>query len=121
MCARPPDAAKELADLDGRLELARDDLRAELIDLLHEGSRDVRTRSADADALVLQVEQEVAATLELASLGALDREIDAAIDALDDARQGVLGMQVVLVDVDADAPDPGVISCLQRAEAARTG
>src|SRR4051794_10132064 len=79
----------DLLDLRRRLDLAGDDLRAEHVDLLDERGRHLRVDLAEADAVVLQVEREILATLELAVLGALDREVDALIDALDRARQDV--------------------------------
>src|SRR5438128_740951 len=55
----PPSLRYGLAELGRRLDLAGDDLRAELRDLLQERSRDVRVDLAHPDALVLQVEREV--------------------------------------------------------------
>src|SRR5690242_12060227 len=117
-----PVADRWLLRLRGRLDLARDDLRAELVDLLDERRGDGRADLAERDAVVLQVEHEVAAALEArAALSSLDGEVDARVDALHGAGQDVRGVQVELVDVDADPPDPGVVRRVQGAEAARAG
>ena len=109
-----------LLDLRRRLDLAGDDLRAKERDLLENRSRHDRADLAQGDAVVLQVEGEVAATLELAALRTLDGEVDAVVDALDRARQDVRA-EVRLVDVDADALDAGLLRRVERAEAARAG
>src|SRR5436305_2103495 len=70
--------SRVLLDLHRRLDLAGDDLRAKRVDLLHEGRRNAAGHPAEADALVLQVEVQVAAALELPALGALDGEVHAA-------------------------------------------
>ena len=74
------------------------------VHLRDERRRHLRADLADTDAVVLQVEQQVAAALELAGLRLLDRVVDADVDPLEGARQDVL-REVVLVDVHADAPD----------------
>src|SRR4051794_4672989 len=108
--------------LDDRrgLDLARDDLRPKSGDLLEERGRHVRADLAEAHAAVLQVEGQVATTVELPVLRTLDGEIDARVDALHGARQDVLA-EVGLVDIDADAPDAGLLRRVQRAEPARAG
>src|SRR5437763_3722228 len=114
-------SVRRLAELCRGLDLARDDLRPEAVDLLDELGRDVRVDLTDANAVVLEVEHEVRAALELAVLGALDGEVDARVHVLDGARQDVRRMQVRLVDVDADPPDAGLVGRVERAEAARAG
>src|SRR5258708_39633281 len=119
----PPSFAETtspLLDRGRRHDRAGDDLRAENGDLLEERGRDVRADLAQAHAAVLQVERQVATTVELAALRTLDGEIHTGVDALDRARQDVRA-EVRLVDVDADAPDPGALRGVERAEAARAG
>src|SRR5579884_2238297 len=67
--AGPGRNCAELPDLGRGLDLARDDLRAELVDLLDVRGRHVRVDLAEADAVVLQVERQVRAARELAALG----------------------------------------------------
>src|SRR5581483_10119190 len=78
------------------LDLARDDLRLERVHLRDERLRHARVDLADADAVVLQVEQQVAAALELAGLRLLHGVVDADVDPLQRARQHAL-RQAVLV------------------------
>src|SRR5437763_10570445 len=72
-----PLRATELAELRRRLDLAGDDLRAELRELLQVRGGHGRIDLAHADAVVLEVERDVLATREGAVLRALDREVDA--------------------------------------------
>src|SRR5436853_6227112 len=120
--ARPSRNSPDCGSLQpGRdLHLPGDDLGAVAVHQVDEGSRDRRVDLADAHAVVLEVEHEVRAALELAgSLLLRDRD-HAVVDALHAARQDAL-REVVLVDVDADAPLAGVIRGLERAETAATG
>src|SRR4051812_41666164 len=78
-----------LAELRRRLDLAGDDLGAEAGDRLEELGGHVRVDPTHADALVLQVERQVRATLELAALRGLDGQVHAGVDALHGARQDV--------------------------------
>src|SRR6266568_4311308 len=106
-----------------RLELAGDDLCLQLGDLSQPGLLEVGPRAelAQRDALVLQVEDEVASTLEaLTRLGALNGEEDADVHPLHCAREDVRAEER-LVDVDADRPLAGLLRGVQRPEAARTG
>src|SRR5438105_2008939 len=104
----PPPSRERLRKSRRELQRPGDDLRLVLI---HQG--DIRLRHgrvdlADAHAPVLQVEDEVVATVPLAVLDLLDRVEDAGVDSLDGARQDALA-QCVLVDVDADAPLAGFV------------
>src|SRR5215210_6132022 len=99
------------------LERAGDDLR-----LVAVHQRDVRLRHgridlAHADAVVLEVEDEVAATLELAGLDLRDRLVDTVVDPFHAAREHALGERV-LVDVHTDAPHAGLVGRLEGAETA---
>src|SRR5207247_8059741 len=101
-----------LPDLDRHLDLAGDDLRLDGVDLLHVGRGDARADLPEAHPAVLEVEDEVLPADERACHSGLDREVDAAVDALDSARQDVLA-EVGLVLVNADAPDAGPLRGVQ--------
>src|SRR5262245_3896557 len=109
-----------LLDLRRRLDLAGDDLRLQLLELLAVDRRDLRAHLAESNTTVLQVEDEVGAAAELTALRALDGEVHAGVDALDGAREDVRP-EVRLVDVHADPPDAGLLGRVQRAEPARAG
>src|SRR5437870_2587533 len=105
-----------------RLELAGDDLCLQLRDLRQPGplQMSLRAELAERDALVLQVKDKVASTLEaLPRLGALDGEEDADVHPLHCAGEDV-GAEEGLVDVDADGPLACLLRGVQRTEAART-
>src|SRR5262245_26230024 len=95
-----------------RLELAGDDLRLVAVHQLDPRRLDGRADLADADALVLQVEDEILATLEVALRGLHDGLEDAHSGLLDAAREDPL-RDLVLVGVDADAPLPELRRLLQ--------
>src|SRR5215475_504388 len=99
------------------LDLARDDLLLQLVHLVDQRLRHGRVDLADVHAAVLQVEQQVVAALELALRDQLRGLKDAVVDALDAGGEDALGV-VVLVLVDADAPDAGLVGSLQRPEPA---
>src|SRR5919202_3556241 len=122
----PFDTCKRVASLleDGRrLELALHDLRPERVDLPHHRRPDaplqLRADLAERDAVVLQVEDEVRAALELVVLRVQDGVVDPDVHPLYRAREDV-GAEVGLVLVDADPPDPGFLRGVERAVAART-
>src|SRR6476646_1601842 len=85
------------------LELARDDLRLVAVHQRDPRLRDLRADLADAHAVVLEVEEQVLAALEVALRGREDRVVDAHVRLLQSARQDPAG-DAVLVSVDADAP-----------------
>src|SRR5579884_3174098 len=102
------------------LHLAGDDLRLQRVHLGDERLRHARVDLADADTVVLEVEQQVAATLELALLRLLDGVEDPDVDPLQGAREDAL-REAVLVDVHADAPDLRVVGRAEHAEPAEAG
>src|SRR5690242_12271635 len=104
----------------GDLDLARDDLLLQLVHLVDEVLRDGGVDLPDVHAAVLQVEEQVVAALELTLRDLLRRVEDAVVDALHARGEDALGV-VVLILVDADAPDPGRVGGLERAEAAAAG
>src|SRR5262245_50152836 len=107
-------------ELRRNLQLLLDDLGLVAVHQLDVRLRHGRVDLADAHALVLQVEEQVATLLEAAELGLLDGLVDPVADALDPGRHDSLGV-LVLILVDPDAPDLGRSGRLQRAEAAATG
>src|SRR6185503_12288191 len=119
--ARPSSAsARDRLELGGNLELVLDDVRLVGVHQLDVRLRHRRVDLADAHAAVLEVEEQVAAALEPAVLRLVDRLEDAVVDALDPGREHAARV-LVLVLVDADAPDVGGRSGLQGAETAAAG
>src|SRR5690349_21496030 len=119
--ARPSSSsARGRLELGGNLELLLDDVRLVGVHQLDVRLRHGRVDLADAHAAVLQVEEQVAAGLEPAVLRLVDRLEDAVVDALDPGREHAARM-LVLVLVDADAPDLRGRSGLQGAEATAAG
>ena len=99
-------------EIAGRnLQRAGDDLRLVAVHQLDVRRGHGRVDLADAHAAVLQVEDQVGAALELALLLLLGDGEDAVVDALDAAREDAL-RELVLVDVDADAPLAGIVGRL---------
>src|SRR5262249_28946828 len=123
--ARAPDDPHRLERLRLRnfrryvFDLAADDVGADLIDLLDLRLGDLRGDLADADPVVLQSEDDVAA-LELAVDDELDRVVDGGVDALDRAGEDVRPEER-LVGVDADPPDALLLRRVERAQAAAAG
>src|SRR3954462_7273752 len=110
-------------DRQRRLDLAGDDLLLQRVDLRQPRLLELRLLAdlAEADATVLQVEDEVAATLvALAVLGALHGEEDPLVHPLDCARQDVAA-EVTLVDVDADCPATALLRRIEGTEATWPG
>src|SRR6266545_1479174 len=110
-----------LPDRRRRLDLAGDDLRLQRVDLLQPGLRELGPLAElpEADAAVLQVEDEVAAAdVPLAGLRSLDGEEDADVHPLHGAREDVAAEER-LVDVDADTPAAALLRRVERTEAAR--
>src|SRR5215218_9970066 len=101
----------------GDLDLARDDLLLQLVHLVDELLGHGRVDLADGHALVLQVEEQVAAAPELVLGDLVDRREDAVVDPLHAGGEHPLGV-VVLVLVDPYAPDAGRVRRLERTEAA---
>src|SRR5689334_20356206 len=97
-------------------DLAADDVGANLIDLRDLGLRHLRRDLADADAVVLQPEDDVAA-LELAVDDELDRVVDRCVDPLDRAREDVRAEER-LIGVDADPPHTLLLRRVERTEPA---
>src|SRR5215470_12337182 len=82
--------------------------------------RDLRGDLAHADTVVLQVEDEVLAALEVALRGSDDRVVDAGVGLLDPAGEDPL-RDLVLVGVHPDAPLAELRSLLESTVAAKTG
>src|SRR5215470_9258109 len=101
------------------LDLAADDVGADLVDLGDVGRRHLRRDPADVDAVVLEAEDDVPA-LELAVDDELDRVVDGRVDPLHRARQDVRAEEG-LVGVDPDAPHVLLLRSVERAEAAAAG
>src|SRR5206468_10421828 len=99
------------------LHLPVDDVLLELVHLVDQVLRDGRVDLPDIHAAVREIEVEVGSALELPVRNLLDGVEDTGVDPLDAARQDTLGV-VVLVLVDADAPDAGRVGGAQRAEPA---
>src|SRR6516162_4002457 len=99
----PPSPDSVLLQHRRRLELARDDLRLELLHLRDPRRLDLRADLADAHAVVLQVEDEILAALELALRGGRDGVVDTDAGLLERAGEDPL-RDPVFVGVDADAP-----------------
>src|SRR3954451_15461819 len=111
------------ADRERRLDLAADDLLLEGVDLREPGllQLGLLAELAKSDSAVLQIEDEVAATLvALSGLRALDRQEDPLVDPLHRTGEDV-GAEVGLVDVDADCPPACFLRRVERTETARTG
>src|SRR2546423_665125 len=100
---RPPSRKPFLLDHRGDLELAVDDLRLVAVHQLDPRRLDLRARLTDADAVVLQVEDDVLASFERALRGGQDGVVDADVRLLQRAGEDPLG-DAVFVRVDADAP-----------------
>src|SRR3954468_1878168 len=101
------------------LDLAADDLRPQRIHLGDELLRHLRTDDPDVLALVLQVEDEIMASAELPGLRELVEREDCCVHTLRSAREDVRA-EIVLVGIDADAPDflrPGGLEGAQAAAA----
>src|SRR5580765_1626350 len=113
-------AGGALLERRGDLDLARDDLLLQLVHLFDEGLRHRRVDLADVHAAVLEVEEQVASAPELVLGDELRGLEDAVVDALDAGGEHALRV-VVLVLVDADAPDAGLVRGLERAEPAAAG
>src|SRR5256885_6018426 len=112
-----------LPDRRRGLQRALDDLCLQLGDLRQPRLLEVGARAelAQADAAVLQVEDEVAAALvALAGLRALDGEEDADVHPLHSTREDMRAEER-LVDVDADGPLAGLLRSVERPEAAGAG
>src|SRR5215831_17979574 len=101
------------------LDLAADDVGADLVDLGDVGRRHLRRDPADVDAVVLEAEDDVPA-LELAVDDELDGVVDGRVDPLHRARQDVRAEEG-LVGVDPDAPHVLLLRSVERAEAAAAG
>src|SRR5262249_17199482 len=86
------------------LDLPGDDLGLDLVHLADLRLRHCTVDLAEADAVVLQAVDDVAAVKRSVHDG-LDRPIDRGVDALRRARQHVLRVEERLVRVDADRPD----------------
>src|SRR2546421_3411738 len=112
-----------LPDRRRRLQLALDDLCLQRGDLLQPGLCEVGPGAelAQADAAVLQVEDEVGTALvALAGLRALDGEEDPDVHPLHCAGEDVRAEER-LVDVHADGPAAALLRRVERTEPARAG
>src|SRR4029077_20403304 len=98
----PPIRALLLEDRRA-LELARDDLLLVAVHQRDPRLRDLRADLADAHAVVLEVEEQVLAALEVALRGREDRVVDAPGRPVQLARQDPAG-DAVLVGVDTQSP-----------------
>src|SRR3954452_19347650 len=98
------------------LDLAGDDVGADLHHLRDLGLRNLRADLAEADTVVLEAEDDVAA-LELAVDDELDRVEHRGVDPLHRAGEDVRPEER-LVGVDADAPDALLLRGVERAAAA---
>src|SRR6266540_3011107 len=115
-----PHSRKPLRHL-GRnvLDLPADDVRADLVHRRDLGLGNLGADLADADAVVLQAEDDVAA-FELSVDDALDREEHRGIDALHRTRQDVRA-QERLVGVHPDSPDALLLRRVEGAEPTTAG
>src|SRR5829696_9550438 len=113
---------QEPADLErrGRLQLPRDQLLLDLVHPVDELLRNLRAGLADADALVLEVEDRVGAALELPVHHRFGGQEHRLVDALDGAREDVLA-ETRLVAIDADPPLVALLRRVERAQAAPAG
>src|SRR6266511_518909 len=96
-----------------------DDVGADLVDRGDLRLRHLRADLADADAVLLQAEDQVAA-LEVPVDDALDRQEDRGVDPLDRTGQDVRAEEG-LVGVDTDSPDSLLLRSIERTEAAAAG
>src|SRR5215472_4462658 len=106
-----------LAQRGRRRERAGDDLRLVLVHQVLPRLRHRRADRADADAVVLQVERDVLAARPVSGLREADRGLDTDVRLLGRAGED-LRRDVVLVDVDADAPLAELRRFLERTVAA---
>src|SRR5436853_1739740 len=105
------------------LELVMDDLRLELLHQLDPRRmllRDLRGDLANAHPVVLEVEDEVLPTLEVAFRRSHDGVVDPGVGLLDPAREDSL-RDLVLVGVHPDAPLAELRGLLESTVAAKTG
>ena len=112
-----PDGQVLLAQRRRRGERAGDDLRLVLVHRVDPRLWHRRADRADADAAVLQVEGDVRAARELDRTPRAGSRLDTDVRLLGRAREDAR-RDVVLVDVDADAPLAELRRLLQRAVAA---
>src|SRR5436190_2528394 len=119
----PPSCRAVLRKHCRNLELVMDDLRLELLHQLDPRRmllRDLRGDLANADPVVLEVEDEVLPALEVALRRGHDGVVDPGVGLLDPAREDSL-RDLVLVGVHPDAPLAELRGLLESTVAAKAG